>query len=1013
MPFTDTLKYVQVVSDDSGLLSAVPEDVVDGKIFIGKAKTFKTGTLPKLQEHETDILLSAGDSYTVEYGFNPIEYDVNVKTLSEQTVGDALPEHLLVDKIAWVNGVEITGTMPDNGADNHTLMAGEAYTIPLGYHNGMGVINCPSLAAQTAATASKEDILLGKTAWVNGEEVTGIMPDNGSVSQTLYCGETYNVPLGYHDGNGSIIAASLASQTPGTAHDYEMVQGVIAWVNGEMVTGTVPTIPQFTHRLRIDASGYSSYTVPAGFHEADSTVYVSISTMNGSTIAPGTDDIVIETNGSYLYGDIIVKGVDAYEYWQHDSETPTEIFLPNDTSITGTDKVELYRCEVHNWRDNATINSYGIRLKYDGNIYDGCLFINNLGDSTLAGNTRATRMNIGSNSLYLTIELDPETKAHVFYLNSDSLSDTANITDVRIESLLDLRVFGEERHTPDPILPENENYVDYDVTEDEFIQKVYLDIVSSGHYTLKDGDSKHIAPTTALTMIDQNGNYVNILEIYYEAENSSLDNYDIHQYIVLTYLDEPGIYYKKYFDVSKPINGSRTTTTRYTNINTTWYEPIETDYSSVTEFPIQGLTISYPSNIDRDTVSILYHISNSTTSDEYINNITNLFDNVVTSVYYTNIDGFSYNIEPTSDLIVTDQDGLLLIIDSIYNEKDFVDGKNILVYSITLHYADIPNTKYKMYIEYNPDTNDSTVSFYEIIDGLESVISKTNFPIEYLYIKYPAEKNTEVYSKSVYDIMDASNPDNIAIKFIDDLVRSSHYTKTGSDTNYTYEPNVNIHVYDQNDEEIGLTGIQYIENTNTIKYIITLYKDYDNSISYIRESTYSIGSGNISYSYYITDGETTTIYNDESEFPIKTVKMLYVPYISSYHPYDMTAYFYSEELTKLYDDIIKFRRYKKYDPSDESNTRIVPDNCIEADYNNRKIVILYINSNLNENIYTREISMYYEDEPNIVYDRLYIGTNSSATTETFTSTDLTTSTVTSYDRDTYPIKSIGVSYPAY
>ena len=57
--------------------------------------------------------------------------------------------------------------------------------------------------------------------------------------------------------------------------------------------------------------------------------------------------------------------------------------------------------------------------------------------------------------------------------------------------------------------------------------------------------------------------------------------------------------------------------------------------------------------------------------------------------------------------------------------------------------------------------------------------------------------------------------------------------------------------------------------------------------------------------------------------------------------------------------------------------------------------------------------MYYEDEPNIVYDRLYIGTNSSTTTETFTSTDLTTSTVTSYNRDTYPIKYIGVSYPVY
>ena len=1014
MPFTDTLKFVQVVSDDSGLLSAVPEDVLDGVVFIGKSKTFKVGTLPRLDSHEEDVLLGAGDSYIVDYGFNPIKYNVNVKTLSEQTVGDALAEHILIDKIAWVNGSEVVGTMPDNGSDSHTLMAGESYTVPLGYHDGTGVINCPSLAAQTAGTASKEHILLGKTAWVNGEEVTGIMPDNGSVSQTLYCNDVFTIPLGYHDGTGSIVAASLAAQTAGTAHDYEMVQGVIAWVNGEMVTGTVPVIPQFSHRLHIDASGYSSYTIPAGFHEADSLVYLAVPTMNGTTIAPGADDISINTNGNYLYGNINILGVDAYEYWQHDSEHPTEIFLPEDTSITGTTKKEIYRCEVHNWRDNATSNAYGIRLTYNNNIYDGCLFINNLGDTTFAGNTRATRMNIGSNSLYLSIELDPDTKAHVFYLNSESLSSTASITDIKIEALLDLRVFGEERTTPDPVLPDDERYVPYNVLEDDFIQKAYFDIINSGHYTIVNNDSNHIIPTSSLTIIDQDEKFVNIVDLYYIKEPTTSE-YEITQYITFAYTDNPGIQYKKYYTCTKNA-GVRTTKSVYTEINTTWYEPIEKEYSSESEFPVQSLTISYPDDIERDPVKLNYPLLSSTNDiDEIVNNITAIYNNIIMSKYYYRINLYQYDIDPTDDLIVEDQDNASIKIDEIYAELEHIDGKENLFYKIVMCYEDNPTTKYSMSITYYPDADpddpDSVVgyiNYYKIINGSSSTITKSNFPIQYIYITYPTEISPCTYNRHIYTLSENVGEDTITLKFIDDIKKYVQYTSTtdGTTDKYTISDS-NVKIYNQNDDELIL---DYVSSSSNI-YIIR-FKDFESDIIYERKKEYNTSTDTNTYTYSKIENGTTTVYSNASEFPISEFRMEYPYYFDNITYNKQYTVTNPESLCSFYDDIIENRRYRKYNANSTSDNRIIPnDSIIVKDSGGNEYTIKRIGYVVNgENKYGI-ISMYDKSDEKTTYN-VDVGPYSSTVSyySEHVSDDGSTITPTTYNDTTFPIQQISVKF---
>ena len=96
--------------------------------------------------------------------------------------GDATANQILSGKTAWVKGKKVIGTMPNRGAVNQTLNAGGSYTIPEGYHNGKGKITAASLSSQTPGTATAAQILAGQTAWVNGKKITGNMPSRATSS---------------------------------------------------------------------------------------------------------------------------------------------------------------------------------------------------------------------------------------------------------------------------------------------------------------------------------------------------------------------------------------------------------------------------------------------------------------------------------------------------------------------------------------------------------------------------------------------------------------------------------------------------------------------------------------------------------------------------------------------------------------------------------------------------------------------------------------------------------------
>ena len=126
--------------------------------------------------------------------------------------GDATANQILSGRTAWVKGKKVTGTMANRGAVTQTLNAGGSYTIPEGYHNGSGKITASSLSSQTQANATAAQILSGRTAWVNGNKVTGNMPSRADSSNVT--GDTawhYNNRIYFATDYGYYPAASYGN----------------------------------------------------------------------------------------------------------------------------------------------------------------------------------------------------------------------------------------------------------------------------------------------------------------------------------------------------------------------------------------------------------------------------------------------------------------------------------------------------------------------------------------------------------------------------------------------------------------------------------------------------------------------------------------------------------------------------------------------------------------------------------------------------------------------------------
>lgn len=97
----------------------------------------------------------------------------------------------------------------------------------------------------TDATASEAEILTGKTAYARGAKLTGTMPNRGAVSGSLSAkAESYEIPMGFHDGSGSVSidADEQAKLIGANIKSGVTILGVEGTYGGEEVTAQPKTV---------------------------------------------------------------------------------------------------------------------------------------------------------------------------------------------------------------------------------------------------------------------------------------------------------------------------------------------------------------------------------------------------------------------------------------------------------------------------------------------------------------------------------------------------------------------------------------------------------------------------------------------------------------------------------------------------------------------------------------------------------------------------------------------------
>ncbi len=111
-------------------------------------------------------------------------------------------------------------------------------------------------------TAAVGEILSGKTAHARGVQLTGTMPNNGAVAGTISTkAQVYTVPQGYHDGSGTvqIAATEQAKIIANNIREGITILGVEGTMSGSegVVAQAKTATPTFSSQVISPDTGYT------------------------------------------------------------------------------------------------------------------------------------------------------------------------------------------------------------------------------------------------------------------------------------------------------------------------------------------------------------------------------------------------------------------------------------------------------------------------------------------------------------------------------------------------------------------------------------------------------------------------------------------------------------------------------------------------------------------------------------------------------------------------------------
>lgn len=160
-------------------------------------------------------------------------------------------------------------------------------------HDRTGAIitgTCTYNADTSDADATASEILLGETAYVNGNKLTGTMPNNGAVAGTIATkDQVYTVPQGYHDGSGTV---QIDSTEKAKLIASNILQGVtILGVTGNVqpssdvkIEASKTATPYTTQQTILPSSGFDALAQVV----VEAIYYNETENQYGTTVTIGT-----------------------------------------------------------------------------------------------------------------------------------------------------------------------------------------------------------------------------------------------------------------------------------------------------------------------------------------------------------------------------------------------------------------------------------------------------------------------------------------------------------------------------------------------------------------------------------------------------------------------------------------------------------------------------------------------------------------------------------------------------
>ena len=357
--------HIADISDDA---TAVDAEVLATKTFY-RAGAKGTGSMPDRGSVGTQNLTTEGQEYTIAAGYHnglgkvkAVITNLIASVLKHGAVVGGITGNydteasvpitaatVLIGKKGRVNGATITGTMPDRAGDTAALaQTRSGTTVKLraseGFRDGTNDYVTHTDANDTAeniratktirgltgtftadADAISSDIVLGKTAYVNGIKLTG----NHSPIKSIQTGISYT-PYGSYDNEAAIISAVDVNKSIVLCYKY----------------GASVDRLNMTTAFGYLASSTSLHTYTMGAYSGTLEVYWQVIEFNGiKSLNRGEVSTSGFTSGTPYYKDITIPAVNL---------SKTMIFMQCFTTASDTEDEASYNTSFGAYMLNST-----------------------------------------------------------------------------------------------------------------------------------------------------------------------------------------------------------------------------------------------------------------------------------------------------------------------------------------------------------------------------------------------------------------------------------------------------------------------------------------------------------------------------------------------------------------------------------------------------------------------------------------------------------------------------------